>query len=179
MIIGITGKKGSGKSSAAAWLVDQDYRVMSFAEPLKAMVRLLMKRVGISTVDIEHYEQNKETYIVEIGCSYRVLCQSLGTQWGREVNKSLWLICARHALKFNHGSHVVFDDVRFDNEADFIRDQGGLIIHLMRPSSVVDDHESERGVKFVEGDALVINEGSLDQLLGRIGVVVDALGVGG
>jgi CRP/FNR family transcriptional regulator len=57
--------------------------------------------------------------------------QTLGTEWGRQcMDADIWVRAwaARAALL----TSAVADDVRFQNEADMIRNLGGVIIRVMR-----------------------------------------------
>ena len=64
----------------------------------------------------------------------------------------------------------VVPDVRLEHEAQWIRDQGGLMIHLSGPRrsdapQSGKDHKTEKGIKFVAGkDVLVCNDGTLREL---------------
>ena len=102
--------------------------------------------------------------------------QTLGTEWGRElINPELWLILAKQRL-LNFGPGMVIADVRFENEAEWVRSQGGRVIHIERPSAVaVEVHASEAGIKFKgeEGDFKIINGGSLEDLQQTIREVFD------
>ena len=55
---------------------------------------------------------------------------------------------------------------RFENEAEFIRTNGGHIIHIQRDNAeTVREHVSETGVKFISGkDLLINNNGSRNAL---------------
>jgi hypothetical protein len=175
MIIGIAGRKGAGKSSVAERLEEHGFGRMSFASTLKEMVRVLLRNVGLSESDICKAEVDKEAVIPKLGVSYRRLCQTLGTDWGRDmINPKVWLMCASRELSTSPLEHVVFDDIRFDGEADLIRERGGLIIHVIRQSDVIDNHASEAGITLQEGDAVVGNNGSLEGLFSRVFVAIDA-----
>ena len=76
----------------------------------------------------------------------------------------LWLMMAQQRL-VNHGPGMVIADVRFENEAAFVRKLGGLIIHVSRPSSKeVEAHVSENGVELLPTDAKLSNTGTLEEL---------------
>jgi len=66
------------------------------------------------------------------------------------ISEDIWLMSAYYSMSLNSGNHIVFDDVRFDNEANFIRSHGGLIIHIDRQVSNMnlDPHISENGIIF-------------------------------
>ena len=103
------------------------------------------------------------------------MAQKLGTEGGREVfGEDLWLRrCEQEIYKLSEITPIcgtfIIRDIRFNNEADFVRKRGGTIIHVERPSlgdtGVVRDHVSERGVEFNKRtDIKIINNGSLEQL---------------
>lgn len=64
--------------------------------------------------------------------------------------------------------HVVVPDVRFDVEADAIRNLGGTIIHIVRPgtglSGAASEHSSEAGIELRNGDMYLSNSGSIEEL---------------
>ncbi|WP_026601460.1 deoxynucleotide monophosphate kinase family protein [Methylomonas sp. 11b] len=173
MIIGLAGKKRSGKSSAAETLEHIGFDVLSFAYTLKLMARILMRDCGMNEEQIKAAQQDKEAVIAVLGVSYRSLCQTLGTEWGRQcVHGDLWVIAARHRVLMSMEDHQVFEDVRFENEATMIRSLGGQIIHVSRPGLVLqDDHASEAGIAFVPGDIELVNDGDLDSWFDKVASV--------
>lgn len=60
---------------------------------------------------------------------------------------------------------VIIKDVRFENEADFIRSHNGNIWHVKRDNTVrVLNHSSENGIEIKQGDIIIDNNGSLMEL---------------
>jgi hypothetical protein len=179
MIIGLAGSKRSGKSSAAAILETLDFDVLSFAYTLKLMARILMRDCGLTEDQIKAAQQDKEALLPVLGVSYRSLCQTLGTEWGRQhVHNDLWVIAGRHRLSMSMEPHQVFEDVRFENEAAMIRSLGGRIIHVSRPGlDLQDAHASEAGVAFLPGDIALVNDGSLDDWFDKVVSTVAGLTV--
>ncbi|MEO5350204.1 MAG: hypothetical protein H7836_11225 [Magnetococcus sp. YQC-3] len=160
-IVGFTGRKGSGKSTAAGYLVDQGYQLLSFAGPLKEISYCILDCFGVSDPTKSAVIANKELVIPGFSVSYRQLLQSLGTEWGRRcIDNDLWVMLMRRQLKSLSGvSHVVIDDVRFDNEADLIRGMGGVVIHVDTKGKKADDgHASEAGVVIDPNDFYVVNQ---------------------
>ena len=91
------------------------------------------------------------------------------------INPDLWLILAKQLL-LNYGPGMVIADVRFENEATWVRAQGGRVLHIERPDNVaVESHASEAGIEFKgeEGDLKIINGGSLEDLQQTIREVFD------
>jgi hypothetical protein len=160
MLIGFTGKKESGKTKAAEFLARKGFTRLSFATPLKGMLSLLLIHLGENEAACL---EDKEKVIESLGVSYRHLAQTLGTEWGRLlIHPDLWVYTAEYRLEGH--DNVVFDDVRFENEAALIRARGGLVIHLSRETGNTDTHTSEAGVRLVAGDAVIRNDGSLETL---------------
>lgn len=67
--------------------------------------------------------------------------------------------------ELGRGRSVVFDDVRFEPEAEMIRKAGGLVVHMSRQGVVFRrDHNSEVGLARVDGDADLTNPGNVHGL---------------
>jgi hypothetical protein len=98
--------------------------------------------------------------------------QTLGTEWGRGlIHPDLWLLIAEKEVEAIHASgyHAAITDVRFENDAKFIREHGGVVWHIKRDSvTPVNAHVSEQGITFVKGDVLIDNNGSIDDLLDEV-----------
>ena len=61
--------------------------------------------------------------------------------------------------------HIVYTDVRYPNEADFIRSKGGLIIKVVRPGvQPANNHVTEKNVDLIQEDVLLHNDGSKTDL---------------
>ena len=171
-VIGLHGRARSGKDTVASFILAQrGGYIYSFADPIRAMLVPL----GIDMRD-PYWQEHKEEVIPAIGASPRRLMQTLGTEWGRQlINPDLWLILAKQRL-INYGPGMVIADVRFENEAAWVRAQGGRVIHIERPNTVaVEVHASEAGIEFKgeEGDFKIINGGSLEDLQQTIREVFD------
>ena len=159
-IVGITGKKGVGKTTAADYLCKtQGFVKHSFADPLKAMAFQFIKSFGYSDKETHYFiHENKVDAIPLIGCSARRIMQTLGTEWGRcQIGHDTWVKVARLRIKTTLDANIVFDDIRFENEAELIRQLGGVIIHVDGETSEVDHHASERGIDFYTQDIRISN----------------------
>mgnify|MGYP003318206030 FL=1 len=93
------------------------------------------------------------------GITARVMLQTLGTEWGRaSVDPDIWVKAAmREAEYFMHtDSKVIFDDVRFANEAVAIQQAGGKVYRVSRKDFEVsnDTHISELGLpeELIDGE---------------------------
>ena len=146
--IGLCGRAGSGKDTVRSILeMHHDFAGLAFAEPIRAMLRELLTSNGCSDDYITRREL-KETAIPGLGISYRQMAQTLGTEWGRQqLGGNFWLNVANTYLadlRTQGYRRFVVSDVRFANEAEWVRQQGGLVWLIDRPG--IDDvrpHVSE------------------------------------
>lgn len=147
-LIGLTGRAGTGKDTAAAYLCKRHgYVSHAFAAPLRQMVHTLLTSAGVFSPYYMHHSMKEKPIDGLDGESARTLMQSLGTQWGRDLvgHGDLWIRLA--ALKLGLpmpyaawvgdtarrvSDRIVISDVRFVNEADWIGYCGGTIVRLNR-----------------------------------------------
>jgi tRNA uridine 5-carbamoylmethylation protein Kti12 len=144
-LIALTGPKGVGKSTYAKFLAGENGVVMSFASPIKDMLRVFIKD--------EYIDTHKEELIPHIGTTARTLLQTLGTEWGRDtINPDIWVNVMRRKLchgMFNEYHPVIIDDLRFKNEAEMVRQLDGEVWKVARKgfdSDATDKHISEAGL---------------------------------
>lgn len=179
-LIGITGKAASGKSSIANWLMEhRDAFVDSFAWPIKRGLVEMFAPLGLT---MTHFIDPalKEAEIPAIGRSPRYLAQTLGTEWAREhLGGDVWIRRCEANLRDAHvwgaGSRlIVVPDVRFENEADWIRKHGTLL-HVRRPGANgmvgVIGHASEGGIVPHAEDFLIQNVGTLADLYAQVATI--------
>lgn len=178
-IIGLTGAAGSGKDTVAEIICGAaPYCHLSFAEPIRAMLRALM-RYAEESPDYMSKRDLKEIHIPGIGASYRHLAQTLGTEWGRHQVPGLWINVASARMADIKGQNDIFgadyparfviSDVRFQDEAAFIRQRGGVIWRVVRPGTEpVRQHISEAGALTIEPDAIVPNAGTQAELRAQV-----------
>ena len=168
MLVGLCGLAGSGKDTVAEILSRQnDFVTISFAGPI---YKAISDITGLTPRELKDRDI-KEQPIPWLGKSPRVLLQTLGTEWGREmVSDDIWIkIALRRAAQYE-GSRwgVVITDVRFDNEAEAIRAAGGQVWRVERPGAGLEGpaagHSSEAGISEHLVDRVVWNAGDLDDL---------------
>lgn len=170
-IIGLTGPAGSGKDTIADWLEStHGFERLALADPIRLGLQNMLDlsytvfRPGI-----------KEQVIPWLGRSPRELMQTLGTEWGRHmVRRDLWLRVAERTVAAAAAAQnpIVITDIRFEDEAAWLRGLGGAIWHVNRPGvAEVRGHVSEAGVACGERDVTIYNDGSIEYLF----AVVDAV----
>jgi hypothetical protein len=192
-VVGLSGFAQSGKTTAALHL-EQKYAIRRkhIAEPLRAMLAVLLQANGMSSEMITRYLEGdlKESVIPELGVTSRYAQITIGTEWGRElINPDLWSNTWMRGVK--DGESVMNDSVRFPNEAEAIRKLGGVVIMIKRPGTkpakfkwgkfgefLFDKlglmwgvHDSER-IDRIKPDFVIHNDSSLEQLQADIDMVM-------
>lgn len=186
MIIGITGRAGSGKDTFADLLVaHHGFVKRSFADPLYEEAA---KAFGV-TVDWLRDRGRKEVPqpqlaladCLSIGfqnaCSRvnidawhlprspRQILQLWGTEFRRYQNENYWLDKMQGFIEANQGRSVAIPDCRFDNEGVFVVKNGGHVCQIRRDGiDAVATHASENGLQRRLIHAFIDNNGSLDFL---------------
>lgn len=155
-IIGLIGKRGSGKNTVAEVAKGLDASVVEMA--LGDFVKdEVAKAIDHSHVWVdEHKEQ------------LRPLLQVWGTEWRRNLcDENYWLRRLAEQLNTVPDESIVFvTDLRFANEVQFIRDRGGVVVKVERPTlmdrapETVDLHCSELNMDRFKVDAKFMNNGT-------------------
>ncbi len=163
IVVGITGAAGAGKGTVASML---GWHEIALADPLYDMIA---KMTGCAVEQLKD-RQFKEQVIPWLGKSPRQLLQTLGTDWGRGmVSKDVWLKIAAHRIRFAGWGEgracIAVPDVRFDDEAEMIREEfGGVIWEASRPGAATCvGHVSEAGISRRLIDRTLVNAGTLDE----------------
>lgn len=175
LLIGLTGFARTGKSTAAAHLVEEHgLEGYAFANPIREALAAMFN------LDASDFEgAKKEELIPWLGRSPLQLMQLLGTEWGRHmISANLWLDLAEQRLdgladSVGDTPGFVISDVRFENEAAFIRERGGVMVHMQRnDASPVSAHSSEDGVAMHPQDLIVRNNGTIRELQSELSSLV-------
>ena len=160
-LIGFAGKARSGKDTAGKYLVDEyQFLRYSFAQPLKDAAKIMFHLTD------EQVEQ-KENVIEPWGKSPRELYQLLGTDVARSIDVNVWVKGAEIFKQENTGRSIVITDVRFSNEAYWIRNNGGVVIFLESKTRGIHEHtghSSENGLTGEDVDLIIENDGTINAL---------------
>lgn len=178
-LIGLSGGMGVGKSCAVETLTlvsSTAIKLVKFAQPLYDIQEFIYDRIsGVYT--------RPESFIKD-----RKLLQWLGTDWGRDsISKTLWMDVwkADAELALAKGYTVVSDDVRFDNEAQAIKDMGGHVILItstkaserINTNAGLVNHASEAGISKNLIDKHIANDASYESYVEQLEAVFKSLGI--
>lgn len=182
-IIGLTGRAGSGKDTISDHLVfTYGFIKVSLAEPLRYGIAAMF---GISSEEMAGRE-SKEAVIDWIGKSPRQLLQTLGTEWGRnQVADDIWLRVAGRRIdmiqqnaRYTGAKGVVVSDIRFANEAAWLRGIGTLA-HVIRAETCLQgdtaSHASETGVTMEASDWVINNQSGLVDLYRQVDLMAQGM----
>lgn len=147
-LIGISGKKQSGKTTIAEYLVNKRYDCASlcFADKIKEIIRDCFIPPEME-IDLNNPADKK--IVLPCGYTPRELMQVVGTDYFRALYSDVWINAFRNELYLvEHYPIIIAPDVRFENEIEFIHSQGGKVIRLTR--QIDDDpHESETALDYL------------------------------
>lgn len=167
-IIGITGRAGSGKDTFADLDIFKSYTKESFAEPINDAVIALFGLTPNHIYDVKLKNEivmidGKPAWFIDNEpASPRLMRQWVGTDMMRNhVDDKIFIKLM--ARKLTNPCHIIIADVRFENEAKFVKEHGGLIFKILRPElekKFADKsvHASEQGIPYKYIDHVVINE---------------------
>lgn len=164
-IVGFSGRKGSGKDTAAGVFEANGALKIKMADGLKWMIGALLAYQGADEALIERMIEGdlKEVPTAFLhGKSPRYAMQTLGTEWGRNlIGPDFWVGVFARAVDSCGAPLVVCSDVRFPNEVAMIREMGGITYRIEREGHVgVDTHESETQIDTLQVDGVFLNNAS-------------------
>ena len=150
-IIGLAGKKGSGKTYIAN-IISKYYgaKVINFADAIKQSLKCIF-----DFTEEELNGNNKEIKNKYWNITPREILQFYGTDLMRnefskhypEIGENLWIKVVENKIKkYKFNNFFVIADVRFKNECEFIKKNNGIIINVVREDlndKVFNEHRSE------------------------------------
>lgn len=158
-VLGFTGRAGSGKSFCAEQLAriisdgfEMPVTLASLATPIKELA--------------QHLGWNGQK-----DAKGRRLLQLLGTEVGRDcISKDIWVnVLESERQELADPVTLIVDDVRFENEAQWVR-EFGVMFHVARKgdphlTGSASQHESEAGVMLKGPDRIIFNDDANINLL--------------
>ena len=179
MIIGISGKAGSGKDTAAKMLEVlyanpnisyedfankryknfADIQIVHFADTLKETAQVLF-RIGEWETNTQ---EGKKTTINWIGKTVRELLQGIGQGLRDAIDPNLWV---KILFANTEGwTNYIIADVRYPNEIKVIKERNGVLLRIDRKDAGAGNHSSEIALDdYKEWDVHIENNSSIKDL---------------
>lgn len=201
MIVGLAGYAGVGKDTIACtiqyilacdvngmtiedvlekkdthqwWLeIKSGWRTKSYAEKLKQVASLV---TGVPIYKFNDHEFKKSNLGKEWGfMSVREFLQRLGTDAMRKgLYDSVWINALMSG--YTPSDKWLITDVRFPDEAQAIKDRGGVIVRVNRPNvGPTNNHISELAMDHWKYDETITNRDGMAELLINAGELIKNL----
>ena len=177
-IIGISGKKGSGKDTFAKLLQNQlelatckTVKIDSFAANLKYCCALISGQPNY----VFHNQNMKDNKACFLNLTNRELMQKFG-DLTRSLDKDIWIKSLFSKYLDNPPEYLIVSDVRFKNEAAHINKLGGILIRIESDRVKENYHISETELdNYPNFDLEITNNKSesLEQLKNKAKEVVE------
>lgn len=152
-IVGLIGYGRSGKDTLAAQLTE--YKRLAFADALKREVGTMLKAVGI---EVDLHGEDKGAW------------RDLLIYWGRkrrETDKHYWLKKVAYDIVRQPDERFVVTDVRYLNEAKWIKDHEGVLVYINRPGYKAVSEEEAITIQQILREfepPILVNDGTKQQL---------------
>jgi hypothetical protein len=176
MIIAISGKIGSGKSTVGDIFEREGFVLDSFAKSVKDICCILF---GYDRDTIEGSTPNsriwreaidkKNTNLLKRDFTPRDAMVLVGTEFGRNmIHNNIWIETLFN--RYDKNKHLLVTDLRFPNEYEEIKKRGGIVIRINRPITTKltnlnsSNHISECALDNHNFDYVINNDGTLYDL---------------
>lgn len=185
-LIGIHGKPRAGKDTISNYIC-RKYNLTRHGPSV------YVKRVAAVMFNVPedcfYDELKKETTDPFWEISYREMAQKVGKEssrdvfgddfWMRHVGRHLELIRERAPRIDEFDTKgMVLPDIRYANEAKWVKDNGGIVLFVERPNRQTasnESHPAERGLPKKDADAIILNAASTEELHSIVEIALDAL----
>jgi hypothetical protein len=124
-LIGISGKSGAGKDFIAKKIIEKypQYKIGGFADPLRFHTGMML---GIEPASLK--DQDVKKSMTRFGVTVREFMIQFGMGM-RKINNDFWVDLAMDKYL---GTNTILTDLRFPNEFNHIRSNGGMLIRVER-----------------------------------------------
>lgn len=174
MIIGLSGYARSGKDTVAGMLIGiHGYERVAFADKIREFLLEIDPLVMHNGMDFRLQDiveskgwEDAKTDFPEV----RRLLQDLGVGARKLFGKDFWV---QQAMREATNLKTVITDVRFKNEAEMIKANGGKIWRINRIGvTATNAHESETQMDDWEFDGVITNNSDMPNLIKQIRTLI-------
>ena len=147
---------GAGKTLAARWAARRLFlRRLSFGTPLRYAVRDWLDYPHTYRWPPISDPEDKEAKIKDLGVSWRELMVAVGNAC-RSLTPDFWVRLMARQMDMYPFDYVV-DDLRFQNEYNFLRARGAKIIRIENPGREIVTTSTEGRLEANRFDAVIAN----------------------
>ena len=181
-ILGISAKSKNGKDTIANYLIEKGFQRVAFADPLKTTLSVLVNE------PLEHFhtQEGKEMVNQMTKIKNRILLQAFGEVMRNDFPEAVkriadpstdmsffddhmfWVNTCLSVLKSKPDAKYVISDVRYPNEVEAIKAQGGVVIRHFRrdwiPDPELEKHHSETALDGYTGFDRIATTASIEQM---------------
>lgn len=163
MIIGLSGYAQSGKDTVANILVEHyGFTRVAFADKIRELLYEMNPNLRDTllqqAVNAHGWDEVKSDPTV------RRMMQNLGVGARKLFGENFWVHQAMNSMANAH-PNIVVTDVRFINEADTLKTNGGQLWRVKRPGiEAVNTHISETEMDGYKVDQILHNGGTIEEL---------------
>ena len=151
---------------------------VSFARRLKQTAYKLFRYAGLQDPDwYDAHPEMREIPLPEIGKSPRDLWIEMGNRL-RDVDPDIWIRNALDDPPRPEADVVLVSDVRYPNEAAYIRKRLGLLVKVVRPGVPDSDDIADSALAEMpddEWDEVIVNDSDLKSLGRRAGYLAQRI----
>ncbi len=187
ILIGFVGKARSGKDKAAEisssllYSNGLDTDIVGFADELKYQCNELFRCFLPEDLDFDFYDDEIKTYEVFPGVTGGAIMQQHG-EFMRSIYKDYWVDKLAAAIESQQPEVALIKDVRHLNEADWVRNNGGILIKTTRVAADIlgrdPNHISETALDGIDCHYLLDNTGPLENTSAQLeNILRDATGI--
>ncbi len=170
MIIAISGKIGSGKSTVGDIFEREGFVLDSFAKSVKDICCILFgydrDTIEGSTLNSRIWRESidkKHTNLLKRDFTPRDAMVLVGTEFGRNmVHPNIWVNTLFN--RYDKNTNLLITDLRFPNEYEEIKKRGGIVIRINRSNENSSNHISECALDNHNFDYVINNDGTLYDL---------------
>ena len=165
MILGISGKAGSGKDTIANIIKElhSGTVILHFGDALKDIVS---RAFNIVRETLDSQEGKKEIYPY-LGITNREILQRVGTLFRENFFENIWINNVMNQIDNPNGIYII-PDVRYPEELKAIQSIGGVIIRVERPGINKMTHHSETALDNYPFEYIVNNDRTINDLSNKI-----------
>lgn len=175
-LIGLTGKRHVGKTTAANILVDNGFRRIHAFDGGKAACRGYFEHLGADPETARRMTdgdlKDAPSDLLPGRATPRDFMEPFGRWMGVDMGVP-WTLGAeiKRAMAMAPGAPLVAESMVY--EADYFREAGGVIIRIVRPGSVGPEGASTDAFQAtIDAEHTVINDGSVDELREKLLAII-------